>query len=241
MMRLALALCFLPSLAIADVTLSVSGCNTNLECSFSLTGDAGPVTLNASSGAFDWVANSSGASIVTTPLLGGNNENPPVASPSVTFNGPMSGRFDIDGPSAFPPATLTVGGRSAPIVASGSTWTATVVTGAAPPPPPPPPEFRTVEWALPTQWDDGTPLLPGELVASVVEYGTCPTAGVWGSALGQIVVPLPSVSTQIPYVSAQTCARVKVRTFDGIESDWSNVLRDGEVYAPPPPPPPPPP
>lgn len=86
-------------------------------------------------------------------------------------------------------------------------------------------QFTTAEWEIPTQYADGEPIPDGALVSTVVEYGTCPTPEVWGATIGRFVVPIPATSVRVPYVSGQTCARVKFLASDGSESGWSNVLR----------------
>lgn len=85
-----------------------------------------------------------------------------------------------------------------------------------------------VSWVNPTSNVDGSTIpsygLPGSLVSTRVEYGTC-SGTSFGTKQGEVVANQPSTSVTIPNLAVATtyCFRAFAKNTYGVESSASNV------------------
>jgi hypothetical protein len=191
------AFVLLASHARADVAWTISGCDVNLDCAFTLTGDPGPVTITLSAGTLDYIG-ASAAGYVTTPPIGNNGDG--LGLRSTTLTGPRSGRLDIDGTPSFPGGSISFAGRSAPFVQSGTSWTARVTSTT------PTDQRVTVSWTNATTNTDCSPLPawnstdPARLIETRVQIGRL-AGGVFTSS-GEVRVPMPASSVEVNVVGS---------------------------------------
>jgi hypothetical protein len=242
MKHLALLALLLAPLARADVTWTISGCDVNLDCAFTLSGDPGPVTITLTGGTLDYIGSSASAGYVTSPPIGNNGDG--VGLRSTALTGPRSGRLDIDGAPAFPGGSISFAGRTATFAQSGTSWTARVTTTG------PVEQVVKVAWTNATQNTDCSPLPawnstdPARVVETRVQYGRL-AGGVFTSA-GEVRVPMPGSSTEFSaVVGADFAVQAEHATAAGALSAVAGPAQVGgapTTVAPcvPPPPPPPP-
>jgi len=79
-------------------------------------------------------------------------------------------------------------------------------------------------WTMPTEDEDGQPVLASEIVSTTVEYSRCGPDDVFGPKLGELTVMSPQTSGNIVVSKAGLyCFRAYVSTVDE-KSNYSNTV-----------------
>jgi hypothetical protein len=84
----------------------------------------------------------------------------------------------------------------------------------------------TGTFALPTQYEDGTPLPVANIKHIRVEVGTCVAGPAFGMKEGEQLVPPPATafSATAPRAFGQFCVRAQTETVSGMLSAWTGVV-----------------
>lgn len=98
----------------------------------------------------------------------------------------------------------------------------------------------TGSWTLATQYTDNTPIAPTgptALASTRVEYGSC-NGLLFGTKLGEVIVPVPTVTVAVPNIAAGTyCLQGWSKLVNGDESPTASNVGKTVVPSPLPKPP----
>ena len=82
-----------------------------------------------------------------------------------------------------------------------------------------------IGWVHPTKYVDGTDLPLSHITGTRIEWGTCNADNTFGTKLGEVIAPAPSVNISTPDLPVGTyCIRAFTRVVSGTESNPTTVL-----------------
>jgi hypothetical protein len=83
----------------------------------------------------------------------------------------------------------------------------------------------SLEWTLPTTYEDGGALPASEITSFKVDYGTCSAPGVFGTSMGVITTPGAATAAVVTgFTSGTFCFRVATVASNGEQSIWTNAV-----------------